>query len=48
MLHIRSGSKVKINPDEINESYMMHGSASPQYSMIASLDVATKIMDDNN
>ena len=47
MLHIRSGSKVKINPDEINESYMMHGSTSPQYSMIASLDVATKMMDDN-
>ncbi|KEI72736.1 Orn/Lys/Arg decarboxylase N-terminal domain-containing protein [Endozoicomonas elysicola] len=47
MLHIRSGSKVKINPDEINESYMMHSSTSPQYSMIASLDVATKMMDDN-
>ena len=47
MLHIRSGSKVKINPDEINESYMMHGSTSPQYSMTASLGVATKIMDNN-
>ncbi|NCD33003.1 MAG: hypothetical protein EOL87_06225 [Spartobacteria bacterium] len=47
MLHIRNGSQIKINPDEINESYMMHGSTSPQYSMIASLDVATKMMDDN-
>ncbi len=47
MLHIRNGGKVCINPDEFNESYMMHGSTSPQYSMIASLDVATKMMDDN-
>jgi lysine decarboxylase/arginine decarboxylase len=47
MLHIRDGSKIKIVPDEFNESYMMHGSTSPQYSMIASLDVATKMMDDD-
>ncbi|MFC2101977.1 Orn/Lys/Arg decarboxylase N-terminal domain-containing protein [Bacteroidota bacterium] len=47
MLHIRNGSHVLVNPDEFNESYMMHGSTSPQYSMIASLDVATKMMDDN-
>jgi lysine decarboxylase/arginine decarboxylase len=26
---------------------MMHGSTSPQYSMIASLDVATQMMEDN-
>lgn len=47
MLHVRNGSDVTVNPDEMNESYMMHGSTSPQYSMIASLDVATKMMDDN-
>lgn len=47
MLHIRNGSHVEIDRDEINESYMMHGSTSPQYSMIASLDVATKMMDDS-
>jgi lysine decarboxylase/arginine decarboxylase len=46
MLHIKNGSKVKINHDEFNESYMMHGSTSPQYSMMASLDVATKMMED--
>ncbi len=46
MLHIKDGGTVKINPDEFNESYMMHGSTSPQYNMIASLDVATKMMDD--
>lgn len=47
MLHIKNGGTVKIVPDEFNESYMMHGSTSPQYSMIASLDVATKMMQDN-
>jgi len=47
MLHIRNGSHALIDPDIFNESYMMHGSTSPQYSMIASLDVATKMMDDN-
>ena len=47
MLHIKNGSNAKIEPDEFNESYMMHGSTSPQYSMIASLDVATKMMQDN-
>ncbi len=47
MLHIRDGGTVKINPDEFNESYMMHGSTSPLYPMIASLDVATKMMEDN-
>lgn len=47
MLHIRNGSHETVNPDMFNESYMMHGSTSPQYSMIASLDVATKMMEDN-
>ena len=47
MLHIKNGGKVKVDRDEFNESYMMHGSTSPQYNMIASLDVATKMMDDN-
>ncbi len=47
MLHVKDGGKRKIVPDEFNESYMMHGSTSPQYSMIASLDVATKMMQDD-
>ncbi|MCI5779571.1 MAG: hypothetical protein MR051_07155 [Lentisphaeria bacterium] len=47
MLHIRNGVERGIDPVLFNESYMMHGSTSPQYSMIASLDVATKMMDDN-
>jgi lysine decarboxylase/arginine decarboxylase len=47
MLHVKNGSHTDINQDELNESYMMHGSTSPQYNMIASLDVATKMMADN-
>jgi arginine decarboxylase len=47
MLHVKNGGRVKVDPDEFNESYMMHGSTSPQYTMIASLDVATQMMDDN-
>jgi lysine decarboxylase/arginine decarboxylase len=47
MLHIRNGGKVRIDPVLFNESYMMHGSTSPQYNMIASLDVATRMMADN-
>ena len=47
MLHIKNGGKVKIDPAEFNESYMMHASTSPQYNMVASLDVATKMMDES-
>ncbi|OBQ50098.1 Orn/Lys/Arg family decarboxylase [Halodesulfovibrio spirochaetisodalis] len=47
MLHVKNGSHVSVDPTEMNESYMMHGSTSPQYSMIASLDVATKIVEDS-
>lgn len=33
--------------EAFNESYMMHSSTSPQYAMVASLEVATKMMHDN-
>ncbi len=44
MIHVKSGA-VKIRPEYFNEAFMMHTSTSPQYSMIASLDVATKMME---
>ncbi|MBR7156511.1 MAG: hypothetical protein IKD22_06720 [Lentisphaeria bacterium] len=47
MLHIRNGALRKIDPVLFNEAYMMHSSTSPQYSMIASLDVATAMMAEN-
>lgn len=46
MLHIHNGTKLKVDPTVFNETYMMYASTSPQYSMIASLDVATKMMQD--
>jgi arginine/lysine/ornithine decarboxylase len=45
MLHIRSG-KVPVKPALFNEAFMMHTSTSPQYSIIASIDVSAKMMDD--
>jgi lysine decarboxylase/arginine decarboxylase len=44
MIHVKDGSSVKVNETAFNEAYMLHGSTSPQYSMIASLDVATHMM----
>lgn len=44
MIHIRGG-KVPVNPALFNESFMMHTSTSPQYSIIASTDVSARMMD---
>ncbi|MEN9344207.1 MAG: arginine decarboxylase [Chlamydiota bacterium] len=44
MIHVRSGS-TGVDPDRFNEAFMMHTSTSPQYVMIASLDVATQMME---
>lgn len=43
MVHARDGKK-KIDHDRFNEAFMMHTSTSPQYGIIASLDVAAKMM----
>lgn len=45
MLHVKDGTKKKVDFITFNEAYLMYGSTSPQYSMIASLDVATSMMD---
>jgi arginine decarboxylase len=45
MIHIRSG-RVPVEPALFNESFMMYTSTSPQYSLIASTDVSSKMMDD--
>ncbi|MGE5465469.1 MAG: Orn/Lys/Arg decarboxylase N-terminal domain-containing protein [Syntrophothermus sp.] len=54
MIHVRLPDSIKKSKDgpenfhyQFNESYMMHGSTSPQYSIIASLEIATKMMVDN-
>lgn len=43
MVHAKSGRR-KIDPERFNEAFMMHTSTSPQYGIIASLDVAQKMM----
>lgn len=45
MLHVKDGTKKKMDFVAFNEAYLMYGSTSPQYNMIASLDVATGMMD---
>lgn len=47
MVHVKSG-KVKIEHDRFNEAFMMHTSTSPEYEIIASLDVATRMMQEND
>jgi lysine decarboxylase/arginine decarboxylase len=45
MVHYRDGADRKIDPDVFNEAYLMHSSTSPQYGMIATLDVSTQMME---
>jgi lysine decarboxylase/arginine decarboxylase len=48
MIHLRDShcpEETRIDPDGFNEAFMMHTSTSPQYSIIASLDVAAKMME---
>ncbi len=54
MLHIKLPEKKRTDENELeryktifNESYMMHGSTSPQYNIVASLEIASKMMHDN-
>jgi arginine decarboxylase len=45
MIHIRPSRRAPVEPSRFNEAYMMHGSTSPFYPMIACLDVAAAMMD---
>lgn len=44
MVHAKAG-KPGINHERFNEAFMMHTSTSPQYVLIASLDVGAKMME---
>jgi arginine decarboxylase len=44
MVHIRNG-RIPIEHSRFNEGFMMHSSTSPLYTIIASLDVSSKMMD---
>ncbi|GGX86649.1 lysine decarboxylase [Massilia dura] len=42
---VRDSETVKLDKDMFNEAYLMHTSTSPQYSIIASCDVAAAMME---
>ena len=46
MIHIKLSERAPLEYDQFNESFMMHGTTSPFYPMIASLDVAAAMMDE--
>jgi len=45
MIHVQDGGVHKLDRDRFNEAFMMHISTSPQYGIIASLDVASAMME---
>ena len=46
MIHVKLSPRAPLEFDQFNESFMMHGTPSPFYPMIASIDVATAMMDE--
>src|ERR1700728_4319922 len=46
MIHVKLSDRAPIDFDQFNESFMMHGTTSPFYPLIASLDVAAAMMDE--
>ena len=45
MIHIQESEKRKIDTTRFNDAFMMHGSTSPHYGIIASLDVSSAMME---
>jgi arginine decarboxylase len=45
MIHIQESDKRKIDTTRFNDAFMMHGSTSPHYGIIASLDVSAAMME---
>jgi arginine decarboxylase len=46
MVHIKLSDRAPLAFDQFNEAFMMHGTTSPFYPLIASLDVAAAMMDE--
>ena len=46
MIHVKLSDRGALDFDQFNESFMMHGTTSPFYPLIASLDVAAAMMDE--
>ncbi len=46
MIHVKLSPRAQLDFDQFNEAFMMHGTTSPFYPLIASLDVAAAMMDE--
>ena len=46
MVHVKLSERAPLDFDQFNEAFMMHGTTSPFYPLIASLDVAAAMMDE--
>src|SRR5580658_9776787 len=46
MVHIKLSPRAPLEFDQFNEAFMMHGTTSPFYPLIASLDVAAAMMEE--
>ena len=46
MIHVKLSPRAPLDFDQFNEAFMMHGTTSPFYPLIASLDVAAAMMDE--
>lgn len=44
MIHVKRSERAPLSFDDFNESFMMHGTTSPYYPIIASIDVAVSMM----
>lgn len=44
MIHIKKSDRAPLSFDDFNDSFMMHGTTSPFYPIIASIDVAVSMM----
>ncbi len=44
MIHVKKSDRAPLSFDDFNESFMMHGTTSPFYPIIASIDVAVAMM----
>jgi arginine decarboxylase len=45
MIHVKKSERAPLNFDDFNDAFMMHGTTSPYYPIIASIDVAISMME---
>ncbi len=48
MIHVKKSDRAPLDFDDFNDAFMMHGTTSPYYPIIASIDVAVSMMKGNS